>query len=59
MLCYRDMTFCSAKCATLDCRRNFTAKESAKARVWWGGMDAPVAFADFKTGCPDYREPQS
>jgi hypothetical protein len=53
MLCYRDMTFCSAgdRCATPDCGRRFTAEEQANARRWWGsdadGEGPPVAFADF------------
>lgn len=53
MICYRDMTFCSAseRCATPDCGRRFTPEEQQKARQWWGsdgdGEGPPVAFADF------------
>lgn len=57
MICYRDMTFCSAKCATTTCRRNFTEEEAQKARKWWGDSPdgPPVAFSDFSDHCPDYK----
>ena len=54
MICYRDMTFCEAKCRNLSCKRKFTDKDSAKAREWWGSEGAPVAFADLSNGCRDY-----
>lgn len=56
MLCYRGMTFCSAPCATLSCRRKFTDADEAKARAWWGedNGDPPISFSDMRRGCPDY-----
>lgn len=54
MTSYRDMTFCSAKCATPDCPRQFTDEEQAKAERWWGKPGAPVAFANFSRGCGLY-----
>lgn len=57
MICYRDMTFCSAKCATVTCRRNFTEEEAEKAKKWWGDHDfgPPVAFSDFSANCPEFQ----
>ena len=55
MLCYRDMTFCSASCASMDCRHQFTEAERAKARAWWGGEGAPIAMSDFSESCPEYQ----
>lgn len=58
MICFKDMTFCSAECANHQCPRNFTPDQKVQARNWWGGDDVPVAFADFKTGCEDFIEPR-
>ena len=57
MLCYRDMTFCDAPCATLSCARKFTEIDRIKARAWWADMpgEPPVAFADQRAGCAHYR----
>ena len=56
MICYRDMTFCSALCGTEDCTRNFTDDDRQKAEKWWEGCAGgpPIAFADFSDGCPHY-----
>lgn len=54
MICYKDMTFCRAKCKTTDCKRNWTLEKSAAAKEWWGSDGAPVAFSDFSKDCPDY-----
>lgn len=53
MICYRDMAFCSAKCKTTSCHRNFTEEEKNLA-VLWGGPNAIVAFSDFSKECEDY-----
>lgn len=58
MICYRDMTFCSAypsTCTTRDCHRAFTSEDKQMADKWWEGMkgEAPIAFADLSEGCPD------
>ena len=55
MICYRDMTFCSAACANYNCPRNYTDDIHLAAREW---MDPPpVAFADFSKDCGEYRKP--
>jgi hypothetical protein len=60
MMCYRDMTFCSAsvtRCKNEKCFRYFGENQKADAQRWWGGQNsiastqAPVAFGDFSKGC--------
>ena len=54
VICYRDMTFCSAACANYNCPRNYTDDVHLAAREW---MDPPlVAFADFSKDCGEYKE---
>ncbi len=57
MICFRGMTFCSAKCAETSCHRQFTDKERAAAAKWWEGCkgEPPVAFCNFSVACPDYK----
>ena len=55
MMCFKDRTWCSAKCATADCYRNFTPEMSRQAETWWGKPGAPVCFADLWQGCEDYK----
>jgi hypothetical protein len=55
MICYRDMTFCSAfptVCKNDKCERAFTDKERQESRTWWGNDRVPVAFSNFGPGCP-------
>ena len=55
MICYRDMTFCSAfptVCRNDKCERAFTEQDREDAQVWWGYGEAPVAFSNFGPGCP-------
>ena len=54
MIHYKDMTFCSARCKTKSCPRNFTEQDRENAREWWGNYNAPIAWADFSEGCDDY-----
>ena len=56
MLCYRDMSFCSAypdRCKNDKCPRAFTNEERERARRWWGNDNVPVAFSDFSEDCRD------
>lgn len=55
MICYKDMTFCSAKCGTTDCSRNWTEDKAQAAKVWWGSERAPVAFRDYSYTCSLYK----
>lgn len=50
MISYGDRPFCSHSdsCATEKCYRNFNAIDRAAARMWWGGDNPPVAFADYR-----------
>lgn len=58
MICYKDMTFCSAHCKNLNCRRNYTEEVSLGAKEWWEGFNIeglpPVAFSDFSPVCNSY-----
>jgi hypothetical protein len=63
-MCFRDRAFCSAHCATADCRRRWTAELQEAADIWWNPKrdplvteGAPVSFMNFAPGCPDYRQP--
>lgn len=57
MICFRDMSFCSASdhCLTTDCPRHFGEDDKKAAEKWWGGPDAPIAIMDFQTGCKEYK----
>ena len=52
MMCFRDKTFCSSTtCINAECGRRFGELEQVAAFQWWGGPGAPIAYADFETGC--------
>lgn len=54
MICYKDKSFCTSShiCGNVSCSRNFNDEEKEGALVWWGNVDAPIAYADFnKDGC--------
>ena len=57
MMCFKDKAFCSAKCNTTSCSRNFTEKLRKESREWWSHdpINAPVAFMDFRDGCEWYE----
>lgn len=58
MMCYKDMTFCAANCATVECRRNLTPEVKSGAREWWSHdpKNAPIALSDFSKDCEGYVE---
>lgn len=56
MMCYRDTTFCTAKCATVDCPIKLTTQVMLDAQRWWGGHDAPLAQGDRSEGCERWTE---
>ena len=55
MICFKDKTFCSAPCKNHHCHRNWTDELHHAAVKWWGGDDAPVAFADYSKTCEEYK----
>jgi hypothetical protein len=59
MMCYRDMTFCSASCANYKCERQFTLEVQEKAIKWWGNERAPIALSDFSDTCEVYMPPKN
>lgn len=62
-MCFRDMSYCSARCATLVCSRNQRrldpggADHEAYTRWSKGFPDdsGPVALMDLSVGCNAYR----
>jgi len=46
MISYKDTTFCPGDgCDNFNnCSRALTPAVRAKAAIWWGGDDAPIAF---------------
>jgi len=59
MLCFKDMTFCSAVCDNKTCFRQFTKEEQEASEKWWDHDpdNAPVAFSDFSKNCDEYVMP--
>ena len=56
MLCFKDMSFCSAAdCINPTCPIRLTDEVHAEARRWWGKEGAPIATSDFSGDCPDYQ----
>lgn len=58
MICYRDMTFCSAACGTRDCPRNPPDDLQERVDRWWGGPGGLVAWSDFSPNCDRYAPAQ-
>jgi hypothetical protein len=42
VICYKDMTFCTAKDCANKCDRYLTDKIRAEADTWWGKEGAPI-----------------
>lgn len=56
MMCYRDMTFCRARCAVVDCQRRLSPEVERAAREWWGDEgEPPIATADYSAVCEDFE----
>ena len=54
MMCFRDMTFCTAsdRCPKAEgCNRAITPKVEEAAREWWGNDEYPMSQANFTEGC--------
>lgn len=52
MICYKGMTFCSAKdCRNLQCDRNTNRPD-------FQPNDLPVAYAGFRDNCKEYEKEQ-
>ena len=58
MICFKDMTFCSASCKNDTCYRQFTDELQLAARNWWyhDPDNVPVAFSDFSPTCKEYKK---
>lgn len=55
MICYRDTTFCMARCANRDCDTKYTEQVQLDAAQWWGGQNAPVSLADLSVNCDAFQ----
>lgn len=55
MICYRDKTYCIARCSNHDCNSKLTQQVELDAKKWWGNDKAPIAMADFSQTCEDYK----
>ena len=52
MLCYKDMTFCSATdCDNMECPRNTRGPLFAPDE-WWSQR---VAYSNFKRNCKEFK----
>ena len=54
---YKDKTWCESNCTDSTCHRRLTEEVWAKAKLWAGKDNPPVARADFSAKCPDYTPP--
>lgn len=63
MICFKDKTFCNARCSNAACERRFDDDMWADAQKWWESFKSedppPVAFSNFRddAGCPGWRAP--
>ena len=55
MLCFRDMSFCTAKCATQHCDRKLTDQIKRDAEAWWPENPA-IATSDFSLTCAEFKD---
>lgn len=51
MICFRDTTFCIAKCANHLCQSKLTEQVQKDAVKWWGSEKAPIAVSDMSSNC--------
>lgn len=54
IICFRDKTFCSAKCGLASCSRQINQEVREAGAKWWGSEDFPIAVSDFSGICPDF-----
>ncbi len=54
MICYKDKTFCIAKCAVVKCSRKATDELFKEANAFGMG----VAVSDFSEVCDEYKAEQ-
>lgn len=50
MICYKDRTYCAAKCANKACYRYMSEEDWDVA----DRLNLPVALFDFSEGCEEY-----
>ena len=50
MICYKDRSYCVAKCMTKECARNLSKEEQQHALE----LGLPIALTDFSSDCDSY-----
>ena len=57
MICFKDMTFCSAVCKNKKCDRNWKLRDKTDYETWSKHFTdgGPVAFSDFSKTCEEYK----
>ena len=55
-MCYRDRSYCDARCAPTDCDRNITDDVLEAARKWWADMpgEPPFCVFPYSKGCNSF-----
>ena len=60
MMCFKDMTFCTASmewsekprtCGNKECHRYFTEQDKIDSEEWWKYMKGSAPMADFTETC--------
>ena len=54
MICFRDMTFCNAKCANTACSRKLTDKVLDDFVLLDRAFFSPISVADMSENCEQY-----
>jgi hypothetical protein len=57
MMCFKDMTFCSATCANKNCSRNWRLRDKSDYEKWsmrFNNNEGLIAFSDFSNTCNEY-----
>ena len=57
MLCFKDMTFCSATCANKNCSRNWRLRDKSDYEEWsmrFDNGEGLIAITDFSNTCNEY-----
>lgn len=52
MLCYKDRTFCEAKCSNTECSRLLTHELEVEA----DNFGLPLAVSDFSNDCKEFKK---
>jgi len=54
MTCYKDRTYCNARCSKTDCKDALTKQVIVNTKEW-GGVDVSILVKDFSQSCFEYE----